>query len=239
MIVYKITNKLNNKIYIGQTINPIEQRWREHKNDKKGFCRYLFNAFNQYGRDNFEIKILSKCNSMDEMNHRETYYIRLFNTLAPNGYNILPGGGNRIVGEETRKRQSSSLKGKLVGKKNGMFGKGKMAGDKNPMFGKKRTEEARKKISQKLKGRTFSDSHKENISEANRGKKKSKVHRDMLSEGNNWRKVPIFCPTNGKTYQSIMSAARDLNLPSGNISRVINGKCRSIKGFTFSKIGNE
>jgi group I intron endonuclease len=69
-------------------------------------------AILKHGSDNFEIKILSTCSSLEEMNHREQYYIRLFNTLSPLGYNVKSGGHNSRMSEETKKKISNSLKGK-------------------------------------------------------------------------------------------------------------------------------
>src|SRR5271166_6524834 len=98
MIVYKITNKINGKAYIGQTTQPMELRWLDHC--KKGHA--LYNAIKKYGKEAFELRILAKCNTMEEMNHREVYYIKLFNTLAPNGYNLKNGGNNKKYTLEAR-----------------------------------------------------------------------------------------------------------------------------------------
>src|SRR5580704_3159657 len=95
MIVYKITNKINEKSYIGQTIGPIEKRWNSHCSKQKRGHGIFYRAIAKYGKENFEIKILARCNSIQEMNHREVYYIKLFNTLAPNGYNLDTGGKNK------------------------------------------------------------------------------------------------------------------------------------------------
>ena len=109
MIVYKITNLLDDKKYVGQTIFSLEHRWKQHQS-KRSDCRYLKHAIQKYGKDNFEIKILSRCISTEEMNHREQYYIKLFNTLAPNGYNLLSGGKNRKASIDTKKKMSESHK---------------------------------------------------------------------------------------------------------------------------------
>lgn len=90
MIIYKIRNKINNKSYIGQTIQSIEKRIKRHFRTKD--CPYLNSALHKYGINNFEIIILCRANSIEELNHREQYYIKLFNTLAPNGYNLKEGG---------------------------------------------------------------------------------------------------------------------------------------------------
>lgn len=88
--------------YIGQTIFTLEKRWEEHCREYSQ-CRYLRNAIQKYGSENFEIKIISKCNSLEEMNHREKYYIKLFKTLAPHGYNLKEGGDSSLLSEISRK----------------------------------------------------------------------------------------------------------------------------------------
>lgn len=94
--IYKITNLINNKSYIGQSIN-IEKRWYEHKyksqcEDDKSFNSILHIAFRKYGIDNFKFEILEELKTAEQLDKREQYYIKLYNTITPNGYNILEGG---------------------------------------------------------------------------------------------------------------------------------------------------
>lgn len=112
-IIYKITNKINGVSYVGQTTKTISQRWTCHKN-KNSSCRFLKYAISKYGAENFEIKEVAKCNSIDEMNHRESYYIRLFKSLAPNGYNLTTGGKNKLASEETKQKMRESQIGKKM-----------------------------------------------------------------------------------------------------------------------------
>ena len=91
-IIYKITNKVNGKSYIGQTRYTIEFRWKQHqhKNDNT----YFHNAIHKYGIENFSIEILEKCN-IEDLNSREIFYIAKYDTFK-NGYNLTIGGdGNR------------------------------------------------------------------------------------------------------------------------------------------------
>lgn len=93
--IYKITNTINGKQYIGQSIN-IEKRIKEHfwKASNMNDCSYntaIHQAIRKYGAENFEWNIVEEC-SIQDIDQKEQYYIKLFNTLAPNGYNILQGG---------------------------------------------------------------------------------------------------------------------------------------------------
>lgn len=86
--IYKITNKINGKCYIGQSID-IERRWREHKRARDE-NKILYKDIKRYGIKNFEFKILQEC-QIDELDELEIYYIKKFDTFN-NGYNLTLGG---------------------------------------------------------------------------------------------------------------------------------------------------
>ena len=87
--IYKITNKMNGKCYIGQSIN-VEQRLKDHKNCKAN--KPLYRAFKKYGIKNFKFEVLEEC-SKEELNEKEIYYIAFYNsTTDGNGYNLEHGG---------------------------------------------------------------------------------------------------------------------------------------------------
>lgn len=90
--IYKITNKVNGKSYIGQTRYTVEFRWRQHIHKKDNV--YFHNAIHKYGIDNFTIETLEECDYKD-LDSREIYYIAKYNTFKE-GYNLTIGGsGNR------------------------------------------------------------------------------------------------------------------------------------------------
>lgn len=96
--IYKITNKINNKIYIGQSKN-IEQRWKEHvRHSKDKYSRnkpYIHSAINKYGKDNFKFEVLEEC-KFEELDEREKYYIAEYKSNVKGiGYNSTPGGDAR------------------------------------------------------------------------------------------------------------------------------------------------
>ena len=98
-IIYCFTNKINNKKYIGQTINP-KQRYNAHKSNYQNsnnqeYNSLLHRAFRKYGFENFDYEILSKdIDDIDLLNKLEIFYITKFNTKVPNGYNVESGGKN-------------------------------------------------------------------------------------------------------------------------------------------------
>ena len=79
--IYMITNKINNKKYIGQSIR-IETRWREHKNSylRNDKNTHLYNAMKKYGLENFDFIILEE-RKKEELNNREKYWIQLKDLL--------------------------------------------------------------------------------------------------------------------------------------------------------------
>ncbi len=90
--IYKITNKVNGKSYIGQTRYTVEFRWRQHQH-KKDNC-YFHNAIHKYGVENFTVETIEECN-VEDLNSREIFYIAKYDTFN-NGYNLTIGGdGNR------------------------------------------------------------------------------------------------------------------------------------------------
>lgn len=90
--IYKITNKVNNMSYIGQTRYSVEFRWRQHLHKKDN--TYFHNALRKYGPESFTVETLEECDS-DKLNEREMFYIAKYNTFKK-GYNLTIGGdGNR------------------------------------------------------------------------------------------------------------------------------------------------
>lgn len=105
MIIYKITNKINGKVYIGQTTQTLQKRWLHHCHDKKRCCRVLANAIAKYCRENFTVEQIDVACTREELDAKEVYWIKFYDSMnRDKGYNLLGGGNkNHVVGEETRK----------------------------------------------------------------------------------------------------------------------------------------
>lgn len=220
MVIYKTTNLINGKIYIGQ----------DTKNDPRylGSGKIIKRAIKKYGYENFKKEIIEVCYNQNELDIREKYWINNLKTTDENiGYNISFGGQTGWMrglkhSEETKKNYSLNRKGKLTGYKNGMYGKKhseeskkKMGvpqiGEKNGMYGKKHSEKTIKKISESLSGTKNSFY----------GKKHSEVTKKKMSElakqrktNPNSKKVSI----NGVVFNSASEAARILGSSTGTIS---------------------
>lgn len=99
MIIYKITNKVNGMVYIGQTKNSIETRWKAHCADRKSkhACFKLQKAINEFGKAAFTVEQIDVATTKDEANEKEMYWISFYDAIEK-GYNTSPGGkygGNR------------------------------------------------------------------------------------------------------------------------------------------------
>lgn len=116
-------NSINEKAYVGQAVCTLsngkkwgtEERWKTHvKNarNRKCECRLLENAILKHGASEFVIVVLEECAIMD-LNRLEDLYIKSYNTLCPNGYNLMTGGGNgRKHHQKTRDKMSKTRTGK-------------------------------------------------------------------------------------------------------------------------------
>ncbi len=113
MSVYKITNNINGKSYIGQTIHSIQDRFRVHCSIySKGKCPAIWSAIQTHGKDNFTLELLwhePGC-SKDALDAKEIEMITVYNTLSPNGYNIMEGGHSSRHCEESRSKISKAKK---------------------------------------------------------------------------------------------------------------------------------
>ena len=122
--IYCLTSPSDKK-YVGQCVKFLSsgkkwgyiQRWKDHIRDanSKNYCRQLNNAINKYGSENFTIEVIKECN-IYELNYYEEHYIKLYNTLSPNGYNLTSGGSICRQSEETQILKRKSMIGKNVGK---------------------------------------------------------------------------------------------------------------------------
>lgn len=91
--IYIIKNTVNNKLYIGQTKQTLRKRFIGHKNkSNNGSKPAIHCAMRLHGIENFNIELHYECETLEEVNQKEIDCIKQFNSIAPNGYNILEGG---------------------------------------------------------------------------------------------------------------------------------------------------
>ena len=127
MWIYKITNIQNNKVYIGQTIRPVEQRFHRHLNDALNnvIDTHFARAIRKYGKENFVIEIIDSASNQQELTQKEQYWIKYYNSTEI-GYNetnaISKCGGNTY--QSKTPEEMNNIKEKLRQTK---------IGNKNPM----------------------------------------------------------------------------------------------------------
>ena len=190
--IYKITNQINGKIYIGK-----------HSTDNlddgyMGSGILICKAEKKYGKENFTKEYLAFCDTEEKLNWFEKFYIKKFNAREV-GYNLTDGGDGHsgfIMSEETKQKISEAKKDKTLSEEHKQklseAKKGKTLSEEHkqkiseaikkqliekggPFKGKHQSEETKQKISDAMKGKTFSKEHKQKISDAmkawNKGKK--------------------------------------------------------------------
>ena len=149
MIIYKITNIVNGKTYIGQTVqqNP-KMRWYDHcAKARKGVNHPLFNAINKYGVENFIWEVVDRATTINQLNLLEEQYVAKYDTIN-HGYNIRAAGGNKLHNassiEKMRQKQRDAHARRRA---KGCEGGWKRI-DGGPMLGKKHKEETKILMSQ-------------------------------------------------------------------------------------------
>ena len=148
MIIYKITNLINGKIYIGQTIRSLSDRWAEHlRASNNNSYLHIHCAMRKYGANNFSIETIDTATSKEELDHKEKFWISHFNSTDPCfGYNCSYGGESNPMGFPlTKTRHDTKMRDDAVRKR---ISESMCIYRKNNPF----TAETREKISKKMIG---------------------------------------------------------------------------------------
>lgn len=177
--IYKITNVLNGKSYVGQRMTT-----RNPENDSYfGSGKYLMRAIKEHGKENFVKEIIFSCLSEDYLNEAEEFFIRELRThVFEGGYNILlkPVGGTAgkcwTLSEETRRKQTAARN------QHGPLSEEARLRMSEAAKGRTISEEVKQRISEKLKGRKHSEEAHQKTAEKNRGKKRSPESRQRMAE---------------------------------------------------------
>ena len=207
--IYKITNKINKKSYIGQTTRSLDERFREHvvssRNDTHNSP--LHKAINKYGPENFEISLIEEVDEDISLDDREQYWITYYGTYGqPNGYNATIGGNrwttdiNPVNLPEIRQKISETKikyykEHPEARQKLAEYGRERWTGSKNPM----KLEKNKKLASIRMSGDSNPAKRpevKEKIQQSAIGRIPSEETRKKMSENNGryWKgkKLPQY-----------------------------------------------
>jgi group I intron endonuclease len=223
--VYKHTNKVNGKIYIGITCQKPKQRWQNGKGYREN--NHFWRSIKKYGwNKGFDHEILYSGLSQRQAEVMEISLIAYYDsTDEKKGYNKSLGGG--LQSEETIQKISEAIKG-----------------EKNPMYGKTHTEETRQKLSESHKGKHHSEETRQKMSESRKrlytgknhpmyGKHHSEESKQKMSESHKGKCVgrkhpnfkPIICITTGCCFNTSKEAADFYNIKSrSNIGSCCRGE---------------
>jgi group I intron endonuclease len=214
--VYITTNLINGKHYIGDRSCDCDPKQDNYLGSGKPAFK---NAVKEYGKKNFQKEILEFFNTRKEAFDAQEKYIKQFNTLSPNGYNISPTGGNNVRGchsRETRKKMSLSAKGKHnipckeeakeklrianTGQKRSFETKRKQKennlGEKNPMYGKIPWNKGKKLSKEQTK-----NMHNPKSLEHKNKLKKKRTQETKNNIAKSWEKRRIEHPTTKETRE--------------------------------------
>ncbi len=212
MIIYRATNLINGKIYIGKTEKRLSVRKSQHLSfARNGSNIYFHKAISKYGSDNFRWDVIEECLFGDVLIEREKHYISFFDSRAPRGYNLTEGGDGLInPSDDLRRRISESNKGKhnhspQTIEKMSLANRGKRladeqkrylseinSGEKHPMYGRHHSIQTKKKMSDAKRGirkKPTSDETKRKLSIACSNPSLEARVKMSLAAKNYWRKI--------------------------------------------------
>lgn len=188
MIIYRVTNLINNKIYIGQTKYSLKERKHGHYSKMKDNT-YFHKALCKYNKNVFIWEIIDKADTIEELNKKEQYWIKYYDSFNKNkGYNLTMGGEGSIgyiPSEETRKKMRN-----------------RMLGNKYTL-GFKVKEETKEKLRNINLNKKLSIDHKNKIGKSNR------KYIYILNNNKEILKIDdlvAFCNKNNINYESIRNA---------------------------------
>jgi group I intron endonuclease len=239
MQAYLITNKINNKGYVGITTRSLSRRWYEHRFVANSCGQLLAKAINKYGEQAFEIMPIASAKTLENLKEIEKDLIVQFQTKVPFGYN-LTDGGDGVFGfkqsEEQKKRNGDLKRGTKHSDETKQKMKVAHLGENNHFYGKTHSDDSKAKISatkQGCAGPWLGKNHSEET--------KEKIRQSRLGiPSKSGNRKGLIIATNIKTNEQIILDGKKDTEAKGfhqsNVYRCANGERKSHKGFTFKRI---
>ena len=178
MIIYKIENKINGKLYIGQTKNKVSDRIASHISNNWP----IGHALRKYGLQSFVITIIDHADTKEILDEKEVYWIKFLDCKIPKGYNVADGGSG-ASGYSHTEEHKRLLSERVSGAGNPMKNPETAEKVRLKSLGRKQTKITKQKRSDSLIGKSKSVEHSQRISDALKGHKVSEETRNKISEG--------------------------------------------------------
>lgn len=161
--IYKVTNKVNNKKYIGFTKNELKKRKNQHKNKANNNSQFAFHkAIRKYGWDNFEWEIIYESWDGEHcLTVMEPYFIAEYDSYGQNGYNMDTGGKKGMLGVKRKPLTEEQKNNISIATK-----KGALRGENHPMYGSKANQKFLDSAKTSMLGKSHSDDTKIKMSES-------------------------------------------------------------------------
>lgn len=229
--IYKITNLVNGKVYIGQTTKTVLDRWKKHLDAARygKYQTYLYNAIRKYGVGSFTIDEIDIAKDHEDINNKECVWIEKLDSLNPNGYNIRSGGNQSPFAQETKDKISASTKKQM---------QDPLARERisKAQKGRLRTDEQKRNMSLAKKGKKlpFTDEWRKNLAVARKEADYAKTNTFLEQNGNRWFRVFLKDGTIVGDYINMTKCAKDLGVTRSMVSYWLAGKITSITyNFAF------
>lgn len=243
-VIYIHRNKINNKIYVGQTGQQVNQRWR----NGKGYVNnpLFYRAIEKYGWDNFDHDIIFTGLDKEQANRLEVEMISLFDSNNPDrGYNLTEGGqgtnGYHLT-EEHRKHISEIQTGRLLTEEWKQHISEAVRGENHPFYGKKLSDEHRKHLSEShmgqksaygMLGKKHSDETKKKMSEMRMGHETSDETRKKIGMANS---KAVRCIETGIVYYGAAEAQRQIGCHGSGVSMCCRGNQETCGGYHWEYV---
>lgn len=186
MLIYKATNLINGKIYIGKTMRTLQERIQDHKEAFRYKDTVFYNAIKKYGIENFYWEVIEEVFDSKKLDEREIFWIKELDSIIDNkhGYNMTWGGDGGVITDAVRGKISKYASEKRLSDKWKANIGNSVRGEKNGFYGRKHSEETKQKLREIAKKRTFSEETRKKISLAHSGVSLSEDHRKKISLSN-------------------------------------------------------
>lgn len=234
--IYKITNLINGKVYIGQTIVALNKRWKQHCNDKRaGRVSLIGQSIKRHGKENFTIEIVDLSDTYEDLNKKEIEYIKKFNSLSPSGYNLREGGNQAGFSDRARAKMSLSQK-KLAKKRLHPRSKTVICVNtgktwKNAKIAAKDTGINYSTLRSKLQGINANDTSLRYLKSKDNFKTPT-----GYAGGKNSQAKAVLCRNTGRVWDCAKDAAKELGLNPSTLRGKLNGNSKNHTSLVY-KVG--